>query len=43
MAADCDRITCTAKLDYRRGHRGRLEAKVSSVEQKLGRKLKKVD
>ena len=20
MAADCDRITCTAKLDYRRGH-----------------------
>ena len=43
MAADCDRITCTAKLDYRRGHSGRLEAKVSSVEQKLGRPLKKVE
>jgi uncharacterized protein (TIGR00106 family) len=43
MAADCDRITCTAKLDYRRGYEGRLETKVDSVEQKLGRKLKKVD
>src|SRR5687768_18242219 len=40
MAADCDRITCTAKLDYRRGYQGRLETKVASVEQKLGRKLK---
>jgi uncharacterized protein (TIGR00106 family) len=43
MAADCERVTCTAKLDYRRGHSGRLETKVASVEQKLGRKLKKVD
>jgi uncharacterized protein (TIGR00106 family) len=41
MAADCDRVTCTAKLDFRRGHRGRLEAKVRSVEEKLGRKLKR--
>jgi uncharacterized protein (TIGR00106 family) len=40
IAADCDRVTCTAKLDYRKGHRGRLEAKVRSVEEKLGRKLK---
>ncbi len=40
MAADCDRITCTAKLDYRKGHRGRLESKVLSVEEKLGRKLR---
>jgi uncharacterized protein (TIGR00106 family) len=43
MAADCDRITCTAKLDYRRGYSGRLQTKVSSVEEKLGRSLKKVD
>jgi uncharacterized protein (TIGR00106 family) len=42
MAADCDRITCTAKLDYRRGHSGRLETKVASVEQKLGHELKKL-
>lgn len=42
MAADCDRITCTAKFDYRKGSSGRLDAKVASVEQKLGRPLKKV-
>ena len=34
MATDCERITCTAKLDYRRGHSGRLKAKVASVEPK---------
>lgn len=43
MAKDCERITCTAKLDYRRGATGRLESKVSSVERRLGRPLKKVD
>ena len=32
MAVDCERITCTAKLDYRRGHEGRLDSKVKSVE-----------
>lgn len=43
MAADCDRITCTAKLDYRKGHSGRLTTKVTSVEEKLGKPLKKID
>jgi uncharacterized protein (TIGR00106 family) len=43
MAADCDRITCTAKLDYRRGYSGRLTTKVTSVEEKLGRPLKQVE
>jgi uncharacterized protein YqgV (UPF0045/DUF77 family) len=43
MAQDCDRITCTAKLDYRRGCQGRLETKVASVEEKLGRKLKTIE
>ena len=42
MSADCDRVSCTAKLDFRRGHQGRLESKVASVEQKLGRRLKRV-
>ncbi len=42
MAQDCDRVTCTAKLDYRRGHQGRLETKVASVEDTLGRKLKTI-
>lgn len=41
MSEDCDRITCTAKLDYRRGHAGRLKSKVESVEKILGRELKK--
>jgi uncharacterized protein (TIGR00106 family) len=41
MSADCDRVTCTAKLDYRRGHTGRLESKVASVEQKLNKTFKK--
>ena len=41
IATDCDRVTCTAKLDYRRDHAGRLQAKVASVEEKLGRTLKK--
>ncbi len=40
MSVDCDRITCTAKVDFRRGHRGRLESKVASVKKKLGRDLK---
>ncbi len=39
MAADCDRITCTAKIDWRKGHSGRLDSKVSSVEKLLGKKL----
>src|SRR5213075_903511 len=40
MAADCDRITCSANLDYRRGYSNRLQTKVTSVEEKLGRPLK---
>ena len=39
MSTDCDRITCTAKLDYRKGYQGRLKSKVASVEDKLGRVL----
>jgi uncharacterized protein (TIGR00106 family) len=41
VAQDCDRVSCTAKLDYRRGHAGRLESKVASVEQQLGRALRR--
>ena len=43
MAADCNRITCTAKLDFRRGHSGRLASKVASVEARLGRTLKSLE
>ena len=41
MSTDCDRVTCTAKFDYRRGYQGRLDSKVKSVEEKLGRELRK--
>ena len=40
LAVDCDRITCTAKLDYRKGQTARLDAKIESVEEELGRELK---
>src|SRR4029079_14183987 len=40
-ATHSDRVTCAAKLDLRRGHEGRLNGKVTSVEQKLGGSLHK--
>ena len=42
LAEDCDRVTCTAKFDYRRGYQGRLESKVASVKEKLGKNLKTI-
>jgi uncharacterized protein (TIGR00106 family) len=41
VAQDHPRVTCTAKIDMRRGHSGRLQSKVASVERALGRQLKK--
>src|SRR5207249_8820955 len=40
MRKDCNRISCSIKVDYRKGHRGRLMAKTTSVEKRLKRKLK---
>lgn len=40
MKKDCRRISCTIKVDYRKGHRGRLSGKVASVEKRLRKKLK---
>ncbi len=40
MKKDCARISCSIKVDYRKGAKGRLQAKVASVEKRLGRKLK---
>lgn len=39
MRKDCNRISCTIKVDYRKGHRGRLSSKTASVEKRLKRKL----
>jgi uncharacterized protein (TIGR00106 family) len=41
VATHSERVSCSAKLDYRRGMAGRLTAKVDSVEQKLGRPIKR--
>jgi len=41
MTQDCGRVSCTLKFDWRRDATGRLTSKVASVEQRLGRELKK--
>ena len=41
MAKVSDRVTCSAKLDYRRGSQGRMIDKVTRVEQALGRPVQK--
>jgi uncharacterized protein (TIGR00106 family) len=40
LQPDCDRISCTIKVDYRRGYSGRLESKVRSVQQLVTQPLK---
>jgi uncharacterized protein (TIGR00106 family) len=40
MSEDCNRIAVSIKVDYRKGTRGRLESKIRSVEEKVGKKLK---
>jgi len=42
MQKDCGRISCSIKIDYRKGKTGRLQKKIQSVEKKLKRKLKKI-
>ncbi len=39
MAKDCNRVSAIVKIDYRKGHKGRLVSKVASVEKHLGKKL----
>jgi uncharacterized protein (TIGR00106 family) len=39
MAEDCNRIAAIIKVDYRKGHKGRLVTKITSVEEKAGRKF----
>ncbi|UCG16648.1 MAG: MTH1187 family thiamine-binding protein [Phycisphaerales bacterium] len=40
MARDCKRISCSIKIDAREGPAGRLESKITSLQEKLGRPLK---
>ena len=39
MSRECDRVTCSIKIDWRRGATGRIETKVARVEAELGRAL----
>jgi len=40
MRQDCNRVSCTIKVDFRKGHFGRLSSKVKSVERRLKRRIK---
>ncbi len=40
MKADCQRISCSVRIDYRQDAVGRLTGKIESVQQKLAKKLK---
>jgi len=39
MSKDCNRVSAIIKIDYRKGHQGRLISKVESVEKHLKKKL----
>lgn len=41
VAKSSNRVTCTAKIDYRQGTTGGLRSKVASVEKHLGRPASK--
>ena len=41
IAENSNRVTCSAKLDFRRGMSGRLISKVDHVEQHLGRAIRR--
>jgi len=41
MSTDCNRISVAMKIDYRKDAQERIKGKVRSVEDKLGRELKK--
>jgi uncharacterized protein (TIGR00106 family) len=40
LQPDCERISCSIKIDYRQGPGGRLQSKVQKVEALLGRPLR---
>jgi uncharacterized protein (TIGR00106 family) len=40
LERDCDRISCSIKIDCRKGPGGRLDSKVRKVEALLGRPVK---
>src|SRR5438093_5035218 len=43
LLADCDRISCSIKIDYRQGPGGRLHSKVQKVQALLNQPLQTGD
>ena len=43
LQTDCDRISCSIKIDYRKGPDSRLESKVQKVQALVGRPLQTVE
>jgi uncharacterized protein (TIGR00106 family) len=41
VLGDCERVYSSLKLDIRKGKSGRLKAKIASVEQEIGREVRK--
>lgn len=41
VAESSNRVTCSAKFDFRRGQSGRISSKVDRVEQQLGRAVRR--
>ena len=41
LEKDCNRIIVNIKIDYRKGKSGRIQNKIRSVEEKLGKSLSK--
>ena len=39
LEPDCDRISCSVKIDYRKGPPGRLDSKVRKVQALVGQPL----
>ena len=39
MSEDCSRVSISIRADYRAGKEGRLEGKLKSVQEKLGRPI----
>jgi uncharacterized protein (TIGR00106 family) len=40
LQPDCNRISCSIKIDYRKGTGGRLDSKVQKVQKLVGQPLK---
>ena len=41
LAQDCNRISTSIKIDYRKGKEPRMDTKIKGVEEKIGKSLKK--